>query len=71
MEYFYCVIYVNFCIYSQGADGFGSGRGFGRGIGGRMMGGRGFGDCLYPPLTTYCPVDFDYLIGFLSLCFRS
>lgn len=27
----------------QGTDGFGPGRGFGRGIGGRMMGGRGFG----------------------------
>ncbi|XP_051114703.1 E3 ubiquitin ligase PQT3-like isoform X2 [Andrographis paniculata] len=27
----------------QHSDGFGSGRGFGRGMGGRMMGGRGFG----------------------------
>ncbi|XP_057977019.1 E3 ubiquitin ligase PARAQUAT TOLERANCE 3-like isoform X2 [Malania oleifera] len=27
----------------QGSDGFGAGRGFGRGVGGRMMGGRGFG----------------------------
>nr|GMD76434.1 zinc finger CCCH domain-containing protein 18-like isoform X1 [Ipomoea batatas] len=28
---------------SQSADGFGAGRGYGRGPGGRMMGGRGFG----------------------------
>ncbi|XP_062073955.1 E3 ubiquitin ligase PQT3-like isoform X2 [Humulus lupulus] len=27
----------------QGPEGFGAGRGFGRGMGGRMMGGRGFG----------------------------
>lgn len=46
-EYFYCLKYLNFCLYSQGTDGFGPGRGFGRGIGGRMMGGRGFGDYLY------------------------
>lgn len=31
---------------SQGSDGFGPGRGFVRGMGGRMMGGRGFGDSL-------------------------
>lgn len=35
-----------FLICRQGTDGFGPGRGFGRGMGGRMMGGRGFGDSL-------------------------
>lgn len=34
-------------IHRQPADGFGAGRGYGRGPGGRMMGGRGFGDSLY------------------------
>lgn len=47
LEYFHCPKCLIFCIYSQGTDGFGPGRGFGRGIGGRMMGGRGFGDYLY------------------------
>lgn len=28
----------------QSSDGFGAGRGFGRGMGGRTMGGRGFGE---------------------------
>ena len=38
---------VSFCWFcSQTSDGFGPGRGFGRGMGGRMMGGRGFGDSL-------------------------
>ena len=41
--------------FSQSADGFGPGRGFGRGMGGRMMGGRGFGERLYLSLfkSTY------------------
>jgi hypothetical protein len=30
--------------YSQIPDGYGGGRGYGRGMGGRMMGGRGFGN---------------------------
>jgi hypothetical protein len=33
--------------FSQIPDGYGSGRGYGRGMGGRMMAGRGFGNALY------------------------
>lgn len=33
-------------VCRQSSDSFGPGRGFGRGMGGRMMGGRGFGVCL-------------------------
>ena len=43
-----CLISIWIC--SQGADGFGAGRGFGRGFAGRM-GGRGFGDFLIPSLA--------------------
>lgn len=32
--------------FSQISDGYGSGRGYGRGMGGRMMAGRGFGNAL-------------------------
>ncbi|KAB5564103.1 hypothetical protein DKX38_004157 [Salix brachista] len=52
----------------QGADGFGAGRGFGRGMAGRM-GGRGFGDFLIPSLVIiallfghfiqHCPTNGD------------
>lgn len=36
---------LELCLFcSQPSDAFGSGRGFGRGMGGRMMAGRGFGD---------------------------
>lgn len=35
---------IGFC--SQGNDAYGAGRGFGRGMGGRMMPGRGFGNFL-------------------------
>ncbi|XP_043693282.1 E3 ubiquitin ligase PARAQUAT TOLERANCE 3-like [Telopea speciosissima] len=42
----------------QTQDGFGSGRGFGRGMGGRMMGGRGFGrggfERKTPPMGYIC-----------------
>lgn len=34
--------------FSQIPDGYGSGRGYGRGMGGRMMAGRGFGNSLCP-----------------------
>jgi hypothetical protein len=34
------------CAFSQIPDGYGSGRGYGRGMGGRMMAGRGFGNAL-------------------------
>lgn len=44
--YDYFLLTGSTTICSQGQDGFGGGRGFGRGMGGRMMAGRGFGNPL-------------------------
>lgn len=40
----FIIIKLNVHASSQIPDGYGGGRGYGRGMGGRMMGGRGFGN---------------------------
>lgn len=41
------LIGLNRLSFRQAQDAFGPGRGFGRGMGGRMMLGRGFGNVCY------------------------
>jgi hypothetical protein len=40
--------------FSQVPDGYGGGRGYGRGMGGRMMSGRGFGNAYFLLLFLQC-----------------
>lgn len=46
-------------VCRQSSDSFGPGRGFGRGMGGRMMGGRGFGGCC----TLNCRLKIESLLN--------
>lgn len=44
---FHSLIDMNLLSFRQPQDSFGPGRGFGRGMGGRMMPGRGFGNVIF------------------------
>ena len=60
------------CAFSQIPDGYGSGRGYGRGMGGRMMAGRGFGNalsffCNNKELLEFRPLGY-ILISWVYLC---
>jgi len=58
-------------FFSQIPDGYGSGRGYGRGMGGRMMAGRGFGNTFYLLCSLFACKIYVELRSSMNLCERS